>query len=191
MQDDNFDNIIKSLWGTGLYRGSADITLKNKLKKLKLDVKNWWKIRSKETNHKKVEIQAFLDEWDSKAESGLLSLLDRYKRNEYLMDLNSLEQKERDSLKQKCRVKWAIEGDENTKFYHSLVKKKSRYQNINGLNINGCWTEDPGAISNLVHDHFACRFNEDVFNRPKFCSPLFMKLDLEDVGMLEAPFFHG
>nr|GEX72984.1 cysteine-rich receptor-like protein kinase [Tanacetum cinerariifolium] len=56
MEDDNFNDIFKSSWGTGLYRGTADIILKNKLKKLKLDVKNQWKIRSKEFKRKKDDV---------------------------------------------------------------------------------------------------------------------------------------
>nr|GEY92033.1 RNA-directed DNA polymerase, eukaryota, reverse transcriptase zinc-binding domain protein [Tanacetum cinerariifolium] len=36
-------------------------------------------------------------------------------------------------LIQKARVKWDIEGDENTKLFHGLINRKRRNQMINGL----------------------------------------------------------
>ena len=51
----------------------VDIVLKNKLKNLRKDIKDWWNIISSEIHKKKKEIQDFLCDWDSKAEAGLLS----------------------------------------------------------------------------------------------------------------------
>ncbi|GKF67459.1 hypothetical protein Tco_0197138, partial [Tanacetum coccineum] len=98
MEDDDFNNIVKTSWEAGVYRGSADIVLKNKLKKLKSDVKVGWNIKSQESNRRKLEIQSFLADWNSKAKSGLLSSYDRHKRDEFLMDLHILNQKKRLSL---------------------------------------------------------------------------------------------
>ncbi|GJX19128.1 RNA-directed DNA polymerase, eukaryota [Tanacetum coccineum] len=108
---------------------------------------------------KKKDIQSRLDEWDAKAEAGILTSLDCLKREEDPMVLNRLEQNE-DSLKQKNRVKWAIEGDENTNFFHSIVNKKGRRNQINGLNINGNWVENPNAIYSEAINHFSNRFHD-------------------------------
>ncbi|KAL4579625.1 hypothetical protein LXL04_015779 [Taraxacum kok-saghyz] len=40
---------------------------------------------------------------------------------------------------QKLKVKWAIEGDENTKFFHGMLKRRRKQQAIKGVTINGEW----------------------------------------------------
>ncbi|GJU47055.1 putative RNA-directed DNA polymerase [Tanacetum coccineum] len=188
MDIEGFDNVIESSWNNGVYRGSKDIVLKNKLKQLRMDIKKWSRDHVDLVKRKKNDILNWLVEWDTKAEEGCLTSTDRLKREEYLMDLNFLEQKERDSLKQKSKVKWAVEGEENTKFFHSRVNKNSKRQNINGLVYNGSWVEAPETIFLATFNHFASRFHEEKHNRPKFRSSLFRQLDGDDVTLLESNF---
>ncbi|GJZ69741.1 putative RNA-directed DNA polymerase, eukaryota, reverse transcriptase zinc-binding domain protein [Tanacetum coccineum] len=44
---------------------------------------------------------------------------------------------------QKARIKWDMEGDENTKFFHSLVNQKRRTQSIQGIMHEGEWITNP------------------------------------------------
>nr|GEV00544.1 RNA-directed DNA polymerase, eukaryota, reverse transcriptase zinc-binding domain protein [Tanacetum cinerariifolium] len=104
------------------------------------------------------------------------------------MDMHRLEQKERDSLKQKSRAKWSVEGDENTKFFHDLVNKNRHMKNLNGMNLNGVWVKNPNSIFMAALDHFSSRFHEERPIRPKFRSDNFRWSDREDVIMLESAF---
>ncbi|GKA35181.1 putative RNA-directed DNA polymerase, eukaryota, reverse transcriptase zinc-binding domain protein [Tanacetum coccineum] len=83
---------------------------------------------------------------------------------------------------------WAIEGDENTKFFHSIVNKKIKDHNINGINYNDVWIEEPKEIQEAAHIHFSSRFKELNSNRPLFRSNLFMRLDDSYVSFLESEF---
>ncbi|GKC19904.1 RNA-directed DNA polymerase, eukaryota [Tanacetum coccineum] len=62
------------------------------------------------------------------------------------------------------------------------VRKKSRRQN------NRCWVEDPTSIFSAAYEHFANRFRESNPFRSKFHSPLFKRLDQEDVASMESSF---
>ncbi|GKC39100.1 hypothetical protein Tco_1051484, partial [Tanacetum coccineum] len=44
---------------------------------------------------------------------------------------------------QKAKIKWYVEGDENTKFFHGMLNKKRSQLNIRGIMINGTWTDNP------------------------------------------------
>nr|GFA06011.1 RNA-directed DNA polymerase, eukaryota [Tanacetum cinerariifolium] len=44
---------------------------------------------------------------------------------------------------QKSKIKWAIEGDENSKFFHGIINKKRSYLSIRGVFVDGIWCTDP------------------------------------------------
>ncbi|GKC89614.1 hypothetical protein Tco_1150263 [Tanacetum coccineum] len=120
MEDDDFNNIVKTSWDVGVYQGSANIVLKNKLKKLKSDVKVWWNI-----NHKRTTVGGMkfnLSLWIETLKLNLDHFLHITATNGMNISWTFIfYQKKRQSLKQKSRVKWAIKGDENTKIFHSII----------------------------------------------------------------------
>ncbi|GJW48597.1 putative RNA-directed DNA polymerase, eukaryota, reverse transcriptase zinc-binding domain protein [Tanacetum coccineum] len=62
------------------------------------------------------------------------------------------------SLAQKAKLKWALEGDENSSFFHSTLKKKRRHLAIKGILKNGEWIKDPNLVKADFLDHFRTRF---------------------------------
>lgn len=48
--------------------------------------------------------------------------------------------------KQKSKIKWAIDGDENTKFVHGYANNNNRRNRIDRLMIIGDWCTDPITI---------------------------------------------
>ncbi|GKE80657.1 RNA-directed DNA polymerase, eukaryota, partial [Tanacetum coccineum] len=44
---------------------------------------------------------------------------------------------------QKAKVKWDIEGDENTAFFHGLLKQRRRLKMVYGIMHDGEWCTDP------------------------------------------------
>ncbi|KAJ9559906.1 hypothetical protein OSB04_005066 [Centaurea solstitialis] len=183
-----FQNLVSVCWNSNSFQGSADYILKEKLKALKNAARIWYKndLEVKTRRHK--EISKELLNWDEKAEQGIITEVDCQQRDDWIFELLLLEQSKKADLFQKSRTKWAIEGDENTSFFHSLVNHKWRKNKIAGLIVDGQWTSEPSVIKNAFYKHFAERFKEPCQSRPRFYSHLFKKISPEDVSALEAPF---
>ncbi|GJW74863.1 hypothetical protein Tco_0134233 [Tanacetum coccineum] len=59
---------------------------------------------------------------------------------------------------QKAHVKWDIEGDENSKFFHGLINQKRRNQMINGIMVEGNWITNPCLIKDAFLQFYKRKF---------------------------------
>ncbi|GKB28399.1 RNA-directed DNA polymerase, eukaryota [Tanacetum coccineum] len=63
-------------------------------------------------------------------------------------------------MAQKAKIRWAIEGDENTKYFHGIINKKRSQLAIRGVLVNGDWIEEPSKVKDEFLNHFANRFSK-------------------------------
>ncbi|GKA55171.1 RNA-directed DNA polymerase, eukaryota [Tanacetum coccineum] len=63
--------------------------------------------------------------------------------------LNVSEMESKDNF-QKSKVKWAVEGDENSKFFHGIINKRRAQLAIRGIFVDGFWETEPGCNSSFV-----------------------------------------
>ncbi|GKE61863.1 RNA-directed DNA polymerase, eukaryota, partial [Tanacetum coccineum] len=87
-------------------------------------------------------------------------------------------------LVQKAKVKWAIEGDENTKFFHGIVNKKRRHLVIKGILIDGEWIDNPTRVKLEFYNHFA-RFSSPNWTRVPFDDQFPSRLNIDHSCDLE------
>ncbi|KAJ0694981.1 putative RNA-directed DNA polymerase [Helianthus annuus] len=69
-------------------------------------------------------------------------------------------------LKQRARLKWAIDGDENSSFFHAIVNARKAVNGIPGLILGSELIDKPSLIKLEVMKFFRSRFTEEVSNRP-------------------------
>ncbi|GKB20118.1 RNA-directed DNA polymerase, eukaryota [Tanacetum coccineum] len=163
---DGFDNFMEQTWKDAQVNDlNTILKLMKKLKFLKEKIRIWinaYKERSK--NHKQgikdelAELDLLLDRGEGNSDI-LNKRMNAFKSLQDLDKLDSLE------MAQKSKIKWAIEGDENSKYFHGVLNKKRNQLAIRGVLVEGRWIEDPILVKSEFFSHFACRFDKPPRDR--------------------------
>ena len=119
---EGFNDVVRNAWEASTSRGNNLEGLKDKLKRLKVEVKHWNKEVVSSTNNRKQQLLAEIEELDRQDDDEILSEDMRVKRMDLLSQLRSLEEKDIAMLKQNARVEWLKSGNTNSKFYHSRLR---------------------------------------------------------------------
>nr|GEY90244.1 RNA-directed DNA polymerase, eukaryota [Tanacetum cinerariifolium] len=73
-----------------------------------------------------------------------------------LLDMEKLKSLE---VAQKAKIKWSIEGDENSKFFHVILNKKRNNLAIRGILVDGVWIDSPSMVKDEFLSHFKNGFD--------------------------------
>ncbi|XP_071728420.1 uncharacterized protein [Rutidosis leptorrhynchoides] len=134
------------------------VEVHDKLKVLKDTLKPW--VNNKRNNDQsRIKVatsrlnlnDSKVDDLSSK-ETKLVKLID------VMAELNSLYDIEEKDIVQNAKVKWDVEGDENTEFFHGLLKQIRSKQAIVGLSLNGVWITDPPIVKNAFKEYYRLKF---------------------------------
>ncbi|GJS46531.1 hypothetical protein Tco_0596652 [Tanacetum coccineum] len=99
-------------------------------------------------------------------------------------DIHSVETRE--SI-QKAKIKWAVEGDENSKFFHGMINRKRANLAVKGVMIDGEWVDDPSKVKDEFRDYFASRFCDPGIRHGVINFNFPNRLNIDQSGELEAP----
>nr|GEX11484.1 RNA-directed DNA polymerase, eukaryota, reverse transcriptase zinc-binding domain protein [Tanacetum cinerariifolium] len=88
------------------------------------------------------------------------------KRMELIKNIQDLDKLDFMEAAQKAKIKWVIEGDENSKYYNGILNKKRHQLAIRGVLKDGIWIDNPVLVKNEFVTHFKCRFNKPSCVRP-------------------------
>ncbi|GJY42096.1 RNA-directed DNA polymerase, eukaryota, reverse transcriptase zinc-binding domain protein [Tanacetum coccineum] len=123
----DFGDLIKlELANLGHNSNGIKVMFHDKLKRLKIKIKQWHVQNRSCESSRKQELACQLKGIEEKIEAGIASLDKHKERSKILHEVADIENFEVVDTVQKARIKWDMEGDENTKCFHGLVKQKRR-----------------------------------------------------------------
>ncbi|GJW13878.1 hypothetical protein Tco_0018011 [Tanacetum coccineum] len=108
-------------------------------------------------------------------------------RMEVLKQLHDVQSSSSRDIMQKAKIRWAIEGDENSKYFHAIINKKRTNLSVKGIMVDGDWIVDPDLVKQEFRNHFADRFQDPGPRRGCINFPFPKRLSNDQVSELEAP----
>ena len=157
-RDSRFKEFVSSCWSSYEVVGSGLFIFKEKLKKLKVDLKVWNKEVFGDVNLASKEVQKMIDVLDARDDDRGLIESEREERKVLLVDLIEGKFKQEAVMFQKARHNWLKQGDLNTKFFHSSVKWRKARNQVHGIYVNDKWCDDKSVIKDKVREFFDVRF---------------------------------
>ncbi|KAK9062792.1 hypothetical protein SSX86_019982 [Deinandra increscens subsp. villosa] len=135
---EGYEATVKQGWDDPCHLAHSNcfIRFKEKLKCVKNLLKAWNKDRRNLENGSYIALKANLEKIELVMEEGLnLVNLNKEKCN-ILDEITCLDRRHHLETSQKIKSNWVIEGDENSKFFHALLKKRRRVNSVRGIKVD-------------------------------------------------------
>nr|GFB01732.1 RNA-directed DNA polymerase, eukaryota, reverse transcriptase zinc-binding domain protein [Tanacetum cinerariifolium] len=135
---------------------------KKKIQDLKVRIRAWIKDKRSSVSGDKDSIKKEISDIDRLLDGGDISDSNLLRRSELHRNLYTINQMESKEYLQKSKIKWTIEGDENSKFFHGLINKKRSQLAIRGVFTgsfpNGCNSSFVALIPKITDAKFVNDF---------------------------------
>ncbi|KAJ0917796.1 putative RNA-directed DNA polymerase [Helianthus annuus] len=188
MEMPGFSDRVRQVCQRFVFNGPADMALSVKLRWLKNNIKAWLNLEKVKSNGVYSEKKSRVQQLERLAESRLLVDAELEERAECINFIMDSDRKAQMDAKQKSRSRWAIEGDENTAYFHNVINANLSNNRINGLMVNGEWSTDPIVVKESFYEFFATQFMEPMDARPPIMCHNMVSLSAAEADMLTEPF---
>ncbi|GKA37435.1 RNA-directed DNA polymerase, eukaryota [Tanacetum coccineum] len=119
-----FDQMVSETWNNiDLDDNNKMVRFKKKLQILKKEIRSWVNDCKKNQSGRLEDLRSKLCHIDKSSDA-------------------------RDYM-QKAKIQWAIEGDENSIFFHGIINRKRANLAIKGVMVDGEWVDDPCSLDML------------------------------------------
>ncbi|GJR44939.1 RNA-directed DNA polymerase, eukaryota [Tanacetum coccineum] len=158
---DGFYKYVTEQWNIAPVIESNGLSnLMGKLKFIKTRIREWLKCNNPCNSGVIVQHKEDLRLIDEVIDNGKGSDTVVAKRMEVLNELQRIEKLHAMDMAQKAKIKWSIEGDENSRFFHGVLNKKRNQMNVRGVMVDGVWQEQPFDVKREFYTHFRNRFDK-------------------------------
>ncbi|XP_058744347.1 uncharacterized protein LOC131616936 [Vicia villosa] len=183
--DKDFIPFVKKEWLALKLNGRGDFVLKEKLRLIK-DRLTWWN-------------KNIFGKYDLEVEEGVRVLNasdDNEGWDEEEQARKSMASKKiwlnlkikENMLIQKAKLKWLNDGDNNSKYFHRVLKDRRNRNHISNISTSGGLVESVKEVKEAVKTHFEEKFKEEIYDRPTLDGIFLSSLSLEERSGLEDPF---
>ncbi|KAJ0755575.1 putative RNA-directed DNA polymerase [Helianthus annuus] len=183
-----FQEYVKQLCISFTFDGPSDLALAVKLRWLKNKIKEWVAWYKNNSEGVYLEKKKLVAQLEHIAESRPLRVEELSSRSDCLQFILEADRLKQLDARQKSRSRWALEGDENSSFFHSMVNSNLSNNRINGIYVNEVWVSNPVEIKENFFEFFSNLFSEPLDLRPQVVCPNLESLSDIEAEQIIAPF---
>ncbi|GJX77654.1 hypothetical protein Tco_0324465 [Tanacetum coccineum] len=141
---EGFNKLVEDAWNEApMDESNAMSNMMKKLKYLKQKIRDWNKGNMKSSKNIKAKFKDDLKAVDDIIDNGEGNDEVVKLRMDVLKSIQDIDKIQSLDVAQKAKIKWSIEGDENSSFYHGVLNKKRSQLNIHGILVDGTWVDNP------------------------------------------------
>ncbi|GKD20002.1 hypothetical protein Tco_1221705 [Tanacetum coccineum] len=160
---EGFNKFMDDTWDSmNVMDSNGLIRMKKKLQLLKNAIKSWVKEKKNSMNEAKFSIKCKLTEVHKLFDRGEGDDEICIQRASLLKDLKDINSNEALDLSQKATIRWSIEGDENSKYFHGILNSKRSQLAIRGILHDGDWIVEPIKFKTEFLNHFSNQFSKPL-----------------------------
>jgi hypothetical protein len=140
LQRDGFSDMVKRVWERPVAGSSSIQRWNNKLRALWKHLRGWARHVAGILKAEKLRLTCLIDDLEALAETRLLSPQEIDLKNQYNAQMASMLREEELKWYQRSKVQFILEGDSNTRYFHSVANGRHRKKLIHSL------VQDEGTI---------------------------------------------
>lgn len=187
LEDEDFACVVSTSWKEAVSPSNNPIVdFFNKLKRLKGVLRVWCRDQLNMKHKDRLHCLEKIKHIDKKIDEGSVLEEELRERVELFKNVLDMDSKIDEDNKQRAKVKWAVDGDENSGFFHGVVNKKRRQKTVHGVMRNGDWISEPVKVKDAFFNHFKSWFSSTHSQKPTFDSEMFHVLSREQANTLDS-----
>ncbi|GJS57179.1 RNA-directed DNA polymerase, eukaryota [Tanacetum coccineum] len=169
LEVEGFRSFVEDTWHSAPRDGNNNmLNLMKKLRFLKSKIREWNKSYIQSKKAELIHLQAQLYSFDSEIDKGNNTDDIIARRLIVVNSIENLRKIQANEYIQKAKIKWAVEGDENSRFFHGLINKRRKQMSIRGVLKEGTWVDNPHSVKSEFLEHFRDRFKRPEDHRITF-----------------------
>ena len=188
IKEEGFKDLIKVWWQWLEFRGTSSYVLMEKMKAIKILLKNWNKEVFGRVEENKKSALAKVAAWDDLESERPLSPEELGTRMTALEEFKKWSLMEETSWRKKSREIRLKEGDRNTGFFHKMANSHKKSNTIERIRIGGDWLEGDEEVRTGIVNAFKVLLSDPGSWRASPEGLDFSRLEASSATKLEEPF---